>query len=156
MIGTIIWNFLVGGLSGVLTFVFAMMNNNVLLTALLRGIISLIVMFVLTFLFRWLLALILLDNNRSDLESDVQQVGSHIDYSTPQQDDILPEMPDAKQDALQTTEGSGSERSDGGGDKPPVEFQAFQPPRLERVDANAANKPDPEVTAQVIRRLTDN
>lgn len=157
MIGTIIWNFLVGGLSGVLTVLFAVMNNNVLLTALIRGIISFIVMFVVTFLFRWLLALILLDDEHSQL-GDEQQVGNNIDYTTPQQDDILPEMPDTKQDSQQTPEGSNDEQHDGGSDAAPepADFQAFEPPRIERVDAKAANKPDPHVTAQVIRQLTEN
>lgn len=158
MIGTIIWNFLVGGLSGVLTILFAVMNNNELLTALIRGIISFIVMFVVTFLFRWLLALILLDDERSKTGTEEQQVGHHVDYTTPQQNDLLPEMADTKPESLQATEGSNDEQLDGNNEQSPAStnFQEFQPPRLERVDKDAANKPDPEVTAQAIRRLTEN
>jgi hypothetical protein len=141
MIGSYLWNLIIGGLSGLLAFAFAFTNANTFLTSLTRGMISFAVMFLLTFLFRWLLALIIQDTQEDDLDkAQKASPGAKIDLQTPEQDIELA-------DILNTSPAQADEKQ---------AFEPFQPPRLKRVDKSGEQAvPDPALAAKAVRRLTE-
>jgi len=147
MIGSMRWNLIFGIVAGLLSFMFALVNHNLLLTALIRGTISFVIMFVLTFLFRWLLALISLDgtSQTSLAEQHDGELGASVDMMTPAEDLSWPELGD-------TTEATMA---------PPTEqteksFQAFEPPRIVQKDPSSEmSVPDPNTVARALRRLTE-
>ena len=47
MIGSIIWNIVIGAGAGLLSFALALLNDNLLLTATIRGVISFGILFIL-------------------------------------------------------------------------------------------------------------
>lgn len=152
MIGTIVWNIVIGSVSGLMTFLFAMMNHNLLSTALLRGLIALLVMFLLTFVFRFLIALILTDTGMIGNAEKEGQEGSTIDLATPEDDIELPSLQEDKQsDAKQEDDAEVSSSQRATEQEP---FQPFAPPRIVKSDGGDEQQ-QPEQLAQAVRRLTE-
>lgn len=152
MIGSYRWNLLLGGIVGLLTVSLAFTNGNLFLTALVRGMLSFCIVFILTYAFRWLLALIVMDEAGNPDEIDeIGNVGGNIDYTTPlDADEFKPGSPERE----------GPTASDGEqpGAGPAASFQAFAPPRIERREQAGEGKepyPDPETAARALRRLTE-
>lgn len=158
MIGSIIWNIVIGAGAGLLSFALALMNDNLLLTATIRGVISFGILFVMTFLFRWLLALVMMDVQVSgpDDEADAAEIGRHIDIETPDEDIELPDPASVKAGESDQPERKKQAEQPGQQADPAVFFQAFQPPRI-TLKEEERERPaiDPETAAQVVRRLTE-
>jgi len=142
MIGTYVWNLIIGGLSGLMAFSLAYINANTFVTSLVRGFISFVVMFMLTYLFRWLLALVIQDT-QNDVDSDKEvPAGAKIDLQTPEEEINLADL-------LGTP--SSPQRAE---DK--QDFEPFTPPRIQRVDEGVKQAAsDPAIAAKAVRRLTE-
>ncbi|MGE6227195.1 hypothetical protein [Paenibacillus chitinolyticus] len=91
MAGTIRWNFVVGAVSFVLTFLLSL-SSNVWLTTLLRSVYSFVILFVVTFGFRFIMGLLLSANRTAVNEtaaaaaegpSPNKNLGQHLDLTTP-------------------------------------------------------------------------
>ncbi|MEC0248801.1 hypothetical protein P4H65_23700 [Paenibacillus chitinolyticus] len=91
MAGTIRWNFIVGAVSFVLTFLLSL-GSNVWLTTLLRSVYSFVILFAVTFGFRFIMALLLSANSPAVNEtaaaaaegpSPNKNLGQHLDLTTP-------------------------------------------------------------------------
>ncbi|TCZ79984.1 hypothetical protein E0485_03745 [Paenibacillus albiflavus] len=132
MIGTLLWNIIGGGIAFVGTFLLSI-QSNLLTTSLLRGLYSFIIMFVLIFVARWVIAILLLPSPASKVQSaegasqeeEQSHVGQRFDMVTPED------------------EPASSGGSEGG-------FTPLSPPKLE-------TKPDPtpESVVQAIRHLSE-
>lgn len=153
MIGTILWNIGIGLVSGLLSFTLAVMNHNLLLTALIRGLVVFVVMFALTFVFRWLLALILTDLDAGK-EEDEQIEGKMIDLSTPEDDIELPKLSkDGEADNKQGEQAVNGSQKVQGSEQP--HFEPFNPPRIIRTDDKKDEPMQTEQLVEAVRRLTE-
>jgi hypothetical protein len=96
MYGTIGWNLFIATTSSVLTF-FVSLTNNVLTTALLQSVYSFGVMFLVAFLFRFFIGLLMSLNIPSSVDIDVgrpsaDEIGGNLNLETPTADDYLQEI----------------------------------------------------------------
>ncbi|NOU93408.1 hypothetical protein GC093_09280 [Paenibacillus sp. LMG 31456] len=137
MLGTIRWNFIVGGISFVLTFLISIFNN-IWLTTLLRSFYSFIILFAVVFLFRWVLGTIAGFNQLAVTEALHQEPaddhkGTTLDMSTPDEDAALHDM----------LKGS---NSSGGG----TGFAPLNPPKL-----SSKQNMDAGELAQAVRHMTE-
>ncbi|EGL14670.1 MULTISPECIES: hypothetical protein [unclassified Paenibacillus] len=91
MAGTIRWNFIVGAVSFVLTFLLSL-GSNVWLTTLLRSVYSFVILFAVTFGFRFIMGLLLSAKSPAVNEtaaaaaegpSPNKNLGQHLDLTTP-------------------------------------------------------------------------
>jgi hypothetical protein len=151
MIGSYVWNLIIGGLSGLMAFALAYVNANTFVTSLVRGLISFAVMFLLTYLFRWLLALIIQDTMKEGDSAGGVPTGTNIDLKTPEDDVLLTDLlgtppPQEINKSAQEPAQEGKRQT----------FEPFAPPRIKRVEQSgelAAS--DPALAAKAVRRLTE-
>jgi hypothetical protein len=140
MLGTIRWNFIVGGLSSLITFLFSIANN-IWLTTLLRSIYSFLILFALVFMFRWVLGTVVGLNKLASTDPHLQDSadehkGTALDMSTPDEEAALHQMLKGSLDP----DAAGVDAS----------FAPLQPPKL----SSNANL-DAEEMAQALRSLTE-
>jgi energy-coupling factor transporter transmembrane protein EcfT len=141
VIGSIRWNFIVGGLSFVITFIISIFNN-IWLTTLLRSFYSFIILFAIVFLCRWVLGTIAGFNQLAVTEAlhhepAEEHKGTTLDMSTPDEDAALHQM----------LKGSHDNKASGGG---AADFAPLNPPKL-------STKPnlDAGELAQAVRHMTE-
>lgn len=135
MIGTFRWNLLAGTV-GFIGTLLASFHSNVWSTVLIHSIYSFLILFLFTFVVRWVLNVLILSSGTGSRpileshESDGIRKGQSIDLSTP--DDVgLPLNGDSGQ-----------------GDQ--MEFTPLNPPKLTtKLDNN------PQELANALRRMTD-
>lgn len=139
MIGSIRWNFIVGGVAFIFTFLLSM-SSNIWLTTFLRSLYSFVFLFVLVFGFRYLLGtfaglngLPVLDNETSDAE---EGKGTAVDALTPDEEEELHHLLKQSMNA--------------NGVSPGVEFSPLNPPKL-----TTKGGAGPEDLAQVVRRMSE-
>ena len=142
MIGSWRWNVSLGLGGSVLTLFFSLGSNGLAITSL-RCLYAFIGFFVLTFLFRVLLAVILRPSPLSVMHHEAASAsedskGHAIDYSTPQEDIELNELLKHQMD--------GSAALDPSQSSP---FKPLSPPKLVSTQNN-----EPEELARAIRHLT--
>lgn len=134
MIGTILWNVIGGLVAFVGTFLLSI-QTNLFITSFLRGLYSFVIMFVLLFVARWVIGLLLHTKNpvtdvqaSKEIHKETEQshVGKHFDLVTPDED----------------TNASSVIESD---------FSPLNPPKLE-----TKTESDPERLAQAVRHLSAN
>lgn len=152
MIGNVVWNIVIGMISGLMSFWLAIVNHNLLLTALTRGVIAFVVMFVLTYLFRWLIALILTDIGILGQSEEEQPEGSTIDLATPEDDIELPSLHKDSPSAVKQADDAEAESSQEAEGK---QFQPFVPPRIARKDDSSNEQLQAEQLAEAVRRFTE-
>jgi hypothetical protein len=130
MIGTILWNFVGAGIAFVGTF-FLSIQSNLLTTSLLRGLYSFIIMFLLVFVVRFVIGLLLLPSQHS--KEPTSDEASHHDEQSHlgQRFDMV--TPDEDQGTSQALESN---------------FAPLDPPKLE-----TKIEPDPMRAAQAVRHL---
>jgi energy-coupling factor transporter transmembrane protein EcfT len=141
MLGTIRWNFIVGGLSFVITFMISIFNN-IWLTTLLRSFYSFIILFAIVFLFRWVLGTIAGINKIAGTEALQQEpaeehIGTSLDISTPDEEAALHEM-------LKGSNASNGSAGEAG-------FAPLNPPKLSTKTTNL----DAGELAQAVRHMTE-
>lgn len=144
MIGNYWINIWVSAGAALLTF-FVTLSNNVLAVAVERTFYSLVIFFLASYLFRWVLALII------GHESSTQ--GSQIDMVTPE-DSEAEHAQSADQATDQTTDQTIGQTTDQ--TVPPAknnaseEFTPLQPPRISREEIS-----QPASIANALRRFSD-
>ena len=144
MLGSVRWNVIIAFGGMLLTFLFSI-QSNLLLTSLLRSFCSFVIIFLLGFPVRWLLAVVVrlnesprLSDVRADSdakEEDANVKGQHIDLSTPENDEEI-----AGQMNLPTRRP----------DEPAPEFTPLNPPKLARKDSL-----DHKQMAEAVRHLAN-
>ncbi|CAG7623750.1 hypothetical protein ACFQI7_04210 [Paenibacillus allorhizosphaerae] len=138
MIGSIRWNFIVGGIAFFLTFLLSI-GSNIWLTTFLRSLYSFLFLFVLVFGFRYLLGTFAGLNGLSVLDTepaDEEGKGTSVDALTPDEEEELHLL------LKQSMNSNGSPQS--------MEFSPLNPPKLStKVDAG------PEELAQAVRRMSE-
>jgi energy-coupling factor transporter transmembrane protein EcfT len=140
MAGTIRWNFIVGGISFVLTFLFSIINN-IWLTTLLRSFYSFLILFAFVFVCRWLLGTLaginkLPVNEELHHESAEEHKGTALDISTPDEGADLHQMLKGPLNANPAAGGSG--------------FAPLNPPKL-----SSKSNLDAGDLAQAVRHMTE-
>ncbi|SDW27069.1 hypothetical protein [Paenibacillus sp. CF384] len=138
MVGSWRWNVFLGVGGSVLTLLFSLDSNGMAVTSL-RCLYASLTFFVLGFVFRALVALIMNPKAQalSQLDSD-ESKGSSVDYATPDQSDELNNLLKNQLNGnlpLEASEGAG--------------FQPLTPPKL----ISTQNR-EPEELAKAIRHLT--
>ncbi|MBA2937813.1 hypothetical protein HZF08_05805 [Paenibacillus sp. CGMCC 1.16610] len=142
MIGTIRLNFIVAGLAGLLTFCLSI-GNNLLLTSCLKTVYSFLILFILTFGFRWVLGLMLGAEHaaghaqHANMTTD-SSVGQTLDLTTPEEDEETRELLKANM---------GNKHSPSSAD---MQFSPLNPPKLV-----TKNNLDPEQLAGALRRMSE-
>ncbi|MFD0698360.1 hypothetical protein ACFQZT_30230 [Paenibacillus sp. GCM10027628] len=139
MIGTIRINVIVAALAGILTFALSI-GNNVLLTTCMRSFYSFLILFALTFGFRWVLGFTMgLEhvNGQSMDDSVNAAVGQNLDLTTPE-DAATHELLKAN---LNSPLSDNAEES---------LFSPLNPPKLV-----TKNNLDPEQLAGALRRMSE-
>jgi energy-coupling factor transporter transmembrane protein EcfT len=144
MIGTIRINWIVSLVAGIFTFLLSV-GNNLLLTTCLRSLYSFVILFILTFVFRFLLAVFggtdfftPLGSGQSESESDEGHLGSQLDLATPDVDEATRQM------LRKNMDNPGQTFDD---DLP---FSPLTPPKL-----ITKNNLDPEQLAGALRRMSE-
>ncbi|MFC5448364.1 hypothetical protein [Paenibacillus aestuarii] len=141
MFGTIRINFIVAALAAVLTFALSI-SNNLLLTTCLRSLYSFIILFVLSFVFRWVVGFMIhLDNaNPKHVNEEPAQpaVGQTLDLTTPDEDAETRELLKANMNAVPSSPANDTQ------------FSPLNPPKLV-----SKNNLDPEQLAGALRRLSE-
>jgi hypothetical protein len=144
MIGTIRINWIVSLVAGILTFLLSVANN-LFLTTCLRSLYSFVILFILTYAFRFLLAVFggadfftPLGSEPSESESDEGHLGSQLDLATPDDDEATRQM------LRNNLDNPGQSLDD---DLP---FSPLTPPKL-----ITKNNLDPEQLAGALRRLSE-
>ncbi|TDF98204.1 hypothetical protein [Paenibacillus piri] len=140
MIGSIRWNFLVGGLSFALTFCVSIVNN-IWLTTLLRSVYSFIILFLVVFACRWALGTLAGFNKPAGAEtlhdeSAEEHKGNTLDLSTPDEEADLHQMLRNSQDGKESAGGTG--------------FAPLNPPKL-----SSKSNLDAGELAQAVRHMTE-
>jgi hypothetical protein len=136
MYGTLNWNFLIAGVSSALTFVVSMMNN-LLLTSLVQSLYAFGIMFLVAFVFRFLIGMLVSINIPFNTDLDLTPVdedddkGRNVSLSTPDADEYLQQI--IKQNYA-NNDGQGEEEG----------FQPLNPTRLSSAPETQA---DPLVEA---------
>lgn len=142
MIGTIRINFIVAGLAGLLTFGLSI-GNNLLLTSCLKSVYSFLILFILTFGFRWVLGLMIGVEHAAGPAQDANltsdsSVGQTLDLTTPEEDEETRELLKAS---------LGSHHTPSSAD---MQFSPLNPPKLV-----TKNNLDPEQLAGALRRMSE-
>ncbi|MEW9697697.1 hypothetical protein [Paenibacillus sp. SI8] len=142
MIGTIRINVIVAALAGILTFALSI-GNNLLLTTCLRSFYSFLILFVLTFGFRWVMGLLtgaeLLAKNQSTDTAVNEAVGQTLDLTTPDDEDAV------TREMLKS-----NQRLNPSIDATEHQFSPLNPPKLV-----TKNNLDPEQLAGALRRMSE-
>jgi hypothetical protein len=127
MIGTILWNLVLGIFGFILSF-FISISNNIFTTALKNGIYSGIILFLVAFLFRWIFGTLLLT---TPVET---HIGNKLDLITPDESDEIHQL--LRNDKEKETESS--------------DFIPLNPPKLvsKRVS-------DPEELVKALRHMSE-
>lgn len=139
MIGTIRINFIVACAAFFITFLLSV-GDNLFWTTCMRSIYSFLILFVLTFLFRWVLGIVIgpyhsfIEEQQEQLSAD-PQVGSQLDLVTPDEDETTRQM--LKQNTQPHQEAESL-------------FSPLNPPKLA-----TKNHLDPEQLAGALRRLSE-
>lgn len=137
MAGTIRWNFVVGAVSFVLTFLLSL-GSNVLLTTLLRSLYSFAILFAVTFGFRFIMGLLLSSGGPGANETAAaaaespapnENLGRHLDLTTPDET------------AHQTADGA---------DREEAEFSPLLPTKLV-----TRKQPDTEQSVRALRQMSE-
>ncbi|WP_238653769.1 hypothetical protein [Paenibacillus piscarius] len=126
------------GLVGFVITFLANNGHNVVGTSLIRGIYGFIIWFVLAFLLRWVLSVIIGNSDESgDVESGPSGLGDglggKLDISTPDEEQELKDLLTPKKDNESTEHG---------------DFKPLQPPKL-------VSMKDPEELAKAVRHLKE-
>ncbi len=135
MYGTIGWNFIISAISALLAFFFSI-TSNVFLTAIVDSLYVFGIMFLVAFIFRFLVGLLIAINlpvdTNLEFTSDHQQseLGGNVNVETPDTDDYLQDI--LRQNYMNNSEG----QQDG--------FQPLNPTRLSSTPETQA---DPLVEA---------
>jgi hypothetical protein len=142
MIGTMRINFIVAALSCVCTFILSV-GNNLFLTTCLKSLYSFIILFILTFGFRWVFGVfagsnIFSEQNDTQLATDDAHVGSQLDLATPDDDEATRQMLKNNLDNPGTTKPN------------EMSFSPLNPPKLVTKD-----NLDPEQLAGALRRMSE-
>ncbi|MDR6883883.1 hypothetical protein [Bacillus sp. 3255] len=144
MIGTMRINVIVAALAGLLTFGLSI-GNNLFLTTCLRSLYSFVILFVVTFGFRWVLGLMIGAEQaagRADQGApapDASSVGQTMDLTTPDDDEETRELLKANRGTSSTTSSSAD-----------MQFSPLNPPKLA-----TKNNLDPEQLAGALRRMSE-
>ncbi|MBP1155983.1 MULTISPECIES: hypothetical protein [unclassified Paenibacillus] len=135
MIGSIRWNFIVGALAFIVTFVLSI-TNNIWLTTIIRSFYSFAILFVIMFFCRYLLGTFAGFNRLSalDQEEGTEGKGTAVDAVTPDQDEELRELLKTGRDSKGA---------------PAADFAPLNPPKLRVKDQS------PEEMAQAVRQMSD-
>ncbi|NEW05570.1 hypothetical protein GK047_05995 [Paenibacillus sp. SYP-B3998] len=143
MIGTIRINLIVAALAGLFTFALSIANN-LLLTTCLKSLYSFVILFVLTFGFRWVLGVMTGFDHREGKQSldnyEVNDaVGQTLDMTTPDDEDAATrEMLKANLDPNHSKHAA------------ETQFSPLNPPKLV-----TKNNLDPEQLAGALRRMSE-
>lgn len=126
------------GLAGFIITFLANNGHNVVGTSLIRGIYGFIIWFVLAFLLRWVLGVIIgksdaSGDDESGLSGQGDVLGGKLDISTPDEEQELKDLLTSKRE---------QESADQGG------FTPLQPPKL-------VSMKDPEELAKAVRHLKE-
>ncbi|NUU61397.1 hypothetical protein HPT30_13730 [Paenibacillus sp. JW14] len=137
MIGNILINLLSGVVGFMLTFLVTY-GNNLLMTSLIRGLFGFITWFLLAFLLRWVLGVMMKQTEPQELTDPAagdgeEALGARLNISTPDEDEELKNLLKPK-----PAEGNG----DNGG------FTPLNPPKL-------VTMKDPEELAKAVRHLKE-
>lgn len=137
MIGNILINLLLGLIGFVFTFLVTY-GNNLITTSLVRGAIAFVIWFLLAFLLRWVLSIIMNPSRPTEgIEipgnDESESLGSRLDISTPDEDEELKNLLKPKQ-----TGGNGDNSG----------FTPLKPPKL-------VTMKDPEELAKAVRHLKE-
>ncbi|MDU0201333.1 MULTISPECIES: hypothetical protein [Paenibacillus] len=141
MIGTIRLNFIVAGLAGLLTFGLSI-GNNLFLTSCLKTLYSFLILFILTFGFRWVLGLMIGAEHAAghaqyaNMTPD-SSVGQTLDLTTPE-DEETRELLKANM---------GNKHTPSSAD---MQFSPLNPPKLV-----TKNNLEPEQLAGALRRMSE-
>lgn len=144
MIGSLRWNFAVSIVAFALTFTFSLFDN-VLLTTLIRSMYSFLILFVLMFVFRWILGLLLHYTEHQHLEAQEEDSskGTHIDLTTPLDEETV-------SDLAVTASEENKEQSPKAPSSDKEEFSPLTPPKLSKL-----NQPDAAQLADALRHLSE-
>ncbi|MGF9711563.1 hypothetical protein [Paenibacillus naphthalenovorans] len=136
MIGSIRWNFIIGALAFIVTFVLSM-SKNIWLTTIIRSFYSFAILFILVFLCRFLLGTFA-GLNRLSVQAqeagETEAKGIAVDAVTPDEDEELHELLKPGADPKSAS----------------ADFTPLNPPKL-----RVKKQPDPEEMAQAVRRMSD-
>lgn len=88
MRGTIRWNAALGLIGFTATFLFSIARNPIVTTCV-RGVYSFVVLFVIGFVFRWILGIILSDAAPQHQHVETAGLGKQVDLSTPEEDESI-------------------------------------------------------------------
>ncbi|MDR6552794.1 hypothetical protein [Paenibacillus qinlingensis] len=141
MIGTIRINFVVALLAGIFTFVLSI-SNNLFLSSCIKSGYSFLILFVVTFGFRWVLGLLI--GSVSSLEGAAQDnsssaVGQNLDLLTPDEDEETRQLMKSNHANISKDEHSFE-----------MQFSPLNPPKLA-----TKNNLDPEQLAGALRRMSE-
>jgi hypothetical protein len=143
MVGTIRWNFVLGGIGFLLTFLTSI-TQNLWLTTMVRSFYCFIILFAVTFVIRWILGTVVglnqIEQSSASTNPDLQETeirGQHLDLTTPQDDNypVLGSDEDDDQEQKRHNEGG---------------FSPLQPPKLTKKE-----KVDPEDVVKAVRHLSE-
>ena len=138
MIGSIRINVIVASLTGLFTFALSI-GNNVFLSTCLKSVYSFLILFVLTFGFRWVLGVMLAAGGSSYMNpTNDSSVGQSLDITTPDEDEETRELMKAN---------LGSNNSSASNE---MQFSPLNPPKLV-----TKNNLDPEQLAGALRRMSE-
>jgi hypothetical protein len=141
MIGTIRINLIVASLACIFTFALSI-GNNLFLSSCIKSGYSFLILFVVTFGFRWVLGLLIgsvpsLED--SSHENSSSSVGQNLDLFTPDEDEETREMMKSNQ-----TNNNKDKLSN------EMQFSPLNPPKLV-----TKNNLDPEQLAGALRRMSE-
>ncbi len=97
MYGTIGWNFIISAVSAVLAF-FVSLSSNLFLTALIQSLYVFGIMFLVAFIFRFLVGLLIAINLPVDTNleftstNQILDAGGNVNIQTPNNDDFLQDI----------------------------------------------------------------
>lgn len=141
MIGSIRWNFIIGGIAFLFTFAFSI-GNNIWWTTFLRSCYSFAILFILVFFCRWLLGTFAgfnqwnaSETEQNDGDSDGMKGAVFDAITPPDQDEELHQMLKKRVDAPMLDE---------------EPFSPLNPPKLSTKFSES-----PELLAQAVRRMTE-
>jgi hypothetical protein len=141
MIGTIRINLIVALLAGIFTFTLSI-GNNLFLSSCIKAGYSFLILFIVTFGFRWVLGLLIgpvSSLEDSSLEDSSSAVGQNLDLSTPDEDEETRQLMKSNH----TNQTKDAHSND-------MEFSPLNPPKLV-----TKNNLDPEQLAGALRRMSE-
>lgn len=156
MIGSFRWNLTIAIIAAIMTVWFATMNHNPWPVVIVRSLTSFVVLFVLTYLFRFLIALIVGERpeseRRQSAEEQSDMIGASVDLATPAEDISWP-LPNQEAGKETASEKQSAEPSV---EQSAQSFQAFEPPNIILKDPSQDEvNVDPQTAVKAIRRLTE-